>query len=129
MLRQSVSHPTSDPCQQDALLKVTGFLSRHCHEKTDLSQVADGVHLSEEDVDALFRRFKGKSAADALLEYKLNGLCNRLGSDLESPIETLMEECGLNPGADSCAAFERSFGITVQEYRRQYRVITRKGTA
>lgn len=111
------------------LLKVSSYLSSHYHKKADLAQVAESVRLSEEDLDALFRRFKGKSAADVLLRYKLNGLCNRLGSDLEKPIEELMVACGLSPGADCYAAFEKAFGITIHEYRRQYRAISRRDNA
>ena len=71
-------------------MKVSSYLARHYHENADLAQAAAGIRLSEDDLDALFRRFKGKSAADVLLQYKLNGLCNRLGVDLERPVDELM---------------------------------------
>jgi transcriptional regulator GlxA family with amidase domain len=98
-------------------------MSHHYHEKVDISEVAEGLQLAEGDIDALFRQFKGKSAADALLQYKLNGLCDRLGSDMERPIEELMIECGLTPNDRIYIIFETHFGMSIHEYRRKYRAI------
>jgi transcriptional regulator GlxA family with amidase domain len=99
-------------------------MSHHYHEKANVFEVAEGLQLAEEDIDALFRQFKGQSAADALLQYKLNGLCDRLGSDMERPIEELMIECGLAPSGRIYAIFEAHFGMSIHEYRRQYRTIS-----
>jgi transcriptional regulator GlxA family with amidase domain len=99
-------------------------MSHHYHEKANISEVAEGLQLAEEYIDALFRQFKGKSAADALITYKLNGLCDRLGSNMESPIEELMIECGLAPSGRIYAIFEVHFGMSIHEYRRQYRAIS-----
>jgi transcriptional regulator GlxA family with amidase domain len=96
----------------------------HYHEKANISEVAEGLQLAEEDIDDLFRQFKGQSATDALLTYKLNGLCDLLGSDMEKPIEELMIECGLAPSSRVYDVFEAHFGMSIHEYRRQYRTIS-----
>ncbi len=124
MSRNSTSDPENHIHQQNTLLKVANYLSQHYREQTNITQISEIIQVAEEEIDALFRRYKGKSAADALLQYKLNGLCDRLGENLSKPIEELMIECGLNPSNDSYAAFKKYFGISIHEYRQQYHSIS-----
>lgn len=122
------SHPPNCSDEQQILLKAIKHISRNFGDTIDLARLANNVGLTEQGLDSLFQKYKGKSAADALLDCRLKALCDRLGSQPHQPIEDLIADCGLSTGDETHSTFERIFGITIEDYRRQYHAIAMRNS-
>lgn len=78
-------------------------------------------------IETAFDIYKGKTTHQALLEYRLNRLCDLMFKDPSEEIGSQIDQCGLASGLNSgLAAFQRTnrqftacFGIDLIGYHQQ----------
>ena len=78
-------------------------------------------------IETAFDLYKGKTANQALLEYRLNRLCDLMSKDPSQEISKQINDCGLGAEVDPrVASFEETnlqfiacFGIDLIEYHQQ----------
>ena len=83
--------------------------------------------ISTPQIETAFDFYKGKTANQALLEYRLNRLCDLMSKDPSQDIGEQIQYCGLNANLSSwMAAFAETnhhfiayFGIDLVEYQQQ----------
>jgi len=78
-------------------------------------------------IETAFDLYKGKTANQALLEYRLNRLCDLMSKDPSQDIGQQINDCGLNAKihswvtafAETNLQFIACFGIDLIEYHQQ----------
>ena len=85
------------------------------------------LRISVLHIETAFDRYKGKTANQALLEYRLNRLCDLMSKDPSQDIGDQIKHCGLSPKIKPWMAsftetnlqFIDCFGIDLIEYHQQ----------
>jgi hypothetical protein len=70
-------------------------------------------------IETAFDTYKGKTAMQALLEYRLNRLCDLMAEDPSGEIHSQIKWCGLDEFASANDAFISHFGIDIVEFHQQ----------
>ena len=103
------------------------YFSEHYHEPFTIPELSRHVGISLLHIETAFDRCKGKTTNQALLDYRLNRLCDQMGHDPSADINVQICRCGLNAEANhALAAFAQTnhqfitcFGIDLIEYHQQ----------
>jgi hypothetical protein len=69
-------------------------------------------------IETAFDTYKGKTAMQALLEYRLNRLCDLMAENPSGEIHSQIQWCGLEEFANTNDAFIAHFGIDIVEFHR-----------
>lgn len=112
---------------QKIVLAVTHYFSEHYHEPITIPDLRRPLSLSLLQIETAFDIYKRKTASQALLEYRLNRLCDLICRDPRQEIGRQINLCGLNPeSSTSLTSYARTngqfiacFGIDLMEYHRQ----------
>jgi len=126
------AHPLETFEQQRIVLAVIHFFSKHYHEPITIPDLSRPLGISLLHIETAFDLYKGKTAHQSLLEYRLNRLCDLIGSDPSQEIEQQISHCGLRstPGSNESAfsetdeRFVACFGIGLVEYHQQCSLAT-----
>jgi transcriptional regulator GlxA family with amidase domain len=105
--------------QCDIVLLATKYFSSNFACAISIPKMADHLQISLEDIEYAFDAYKRKTAAQALLEYRLNRLCDQMYDNPEEEISPQMTRCGLVDFKSTNTAFESCFGIDIVEYHKQ----------
>jgi hypothetical protein len=81
--------------------------------------MAEQLQIPLEDIEYAFDAYKRKTTAKALLEYRLNRLCDKMSKNPAEEISLQITRCGLADFKGTNAEFESCFGIDIVEYHKQ----------
>ena len=81
--------------------------------------MAENLHIPLEVIEFAFDNHRKTTVTQALLEYRLNRLCDQMNDDPSGEITDQMRRCGLDSVEHTNTAFERYFGIDIVEYHQQ----------
>ena len=120
-------HPLELFEQHRVVLAVIHYFSEHYHESIAIPGISRVLGISLLHIETAFDLYKGKTANQALLEYRLNRLCDLIGRDPSQEIGEQIRCCGLSsefsPGLASFTEtndqFIECFGIDLIEYHQQ----------
>jgi transcriptional regulator GlxA family with amidase domain len=110
------------PCQLEqceVVLEVTKYFSSNYSSAIHIPEMADKIQIPLEEIEYAFDAYKRKTAAQALLNYRLNRLCDRMSENPSEEINEQMTRCGLVDFQSTSTAFESCFGIDIVEYHKQ----------
>lgn len=121
------AHPLDRYEQHKIILAVTQYFSEHYQEPIAIPGLGKQLGISLLHIETAFDVHKGKTANQALLEYRLNRLCDQMGKDPSQDINTQISQCGLGSNENhplACFAqtnhhFIACFGIDLIEYHQQ----------
>ena len=120
-------HPLETFEQHRVVLAVIHYFSEQYHKPITIPEMSRLLGISLLHIETAFDLYKGKTANQALLEYRLNRLCDLIGRDPSQEIGEQIRCCGLSseisPGLDSFTEtndrFIECFGIDLIEYHQQ----------
>lgn len=103
----------------ERLFRVTDYIYENHSERITLSDVAKNVHLSDYYLSHLIKTFTGLSFQDYLNFARIEE-SEKLLLGTDKSISFIAEECGFSAVRYYTKFFERWFGVTPKEYRKQY---------
>ncbi len=120
-------HPLETFEQHRVVLAVIHYFSEQYHKPIAIPEMSRLLGISLLHIETAFDLYKGKTVNQALLEYRLNRLCDLIGRDPSQEIGEQIRCCGLSseisPGLDSFTEtndrFIDSFGIDLIAYHQQ----------
>lgn len=109
------------------ILAVLHYFSERYREPITIPGLSRQLGISLVHIETAFDIHKGKTTNQALLEYRLNRLCDQMFRNPSEEIGTQINQCGLAAGLSSgLAAFQRTnrqfiacFGIDLVGYHQQ----------
>jgi AraC-like DNA-binding protein len=109
------------------VLGVIHYFSEHYAQALTIPRLSRDIGVSLIHIETAFDRHKGKTANQALLDYRLSRLCDLMMRQPEQEISDQLRRCGL--GLEFTSDFEafhvtneqfiQSFGIDLIEYHQQ----------
>lgn len=109
------------------MLAVLHYFSEHYPEPITIPGLSRQLGISLVHIEIAFDVHKGITTNHALLEYRLNRLCDLMHRDPSCEISVQINQCGLGSGPKSALAdfhrtnhqFIASFGIDLIAYHQQ----------
>lgn len=120
-------HPIDAFEEHRVLLAVLHYFSEHFQEPVTIPDVSRQLGISLVHIETAFDLHKGITANQALLEYRLNRLCDLMHREPTADISSQISRCGLS-SQEACglADFQRTdqqfiacFGIDLIAYHQQ----------
>jgi len=102
--------------------KTQTWLSGHLHEKLDINQVADHLHMSTRNFTRVFSRETGMPPAKFIERLRVETARKYL-EDTDISIERIAELCGLGGLVTMRRTFIRHLMTTPSDYRRAFRTV------
>jgi len=115
----TLPHPLHRLEQYQVVLEVVRYFSKHYSEAICIPVMADHLFIPLEQIEFSFDRHRRTTATQALLEYRLNRLCDQMSEDPAGAISKQVRSCGLGSPGHTNAAFENYFGIGIIDYHKQ----------
>jgi AraC-like DNA-binding protein len=120
-------HPLESYEQHKIILAVVHYFSEHYNEAITIPGLSKQLGISLLHIETAFDLYKGKTANQALLEYRLNRLCDLMSKDPSQEIGEQIKDCGLSAKvspwvasfAETNTQFIACFGIDLIEYHQQ----------
>lgn len=112
-------HPLDQLDEQKIVLAVIKHFSEHYPESFSIPEMSKDIGISLTLIETAFDDYKGKSANQALLEYRLNRLCDHMANDPSQEIHIQIHDCGLVSFAKTNIDFIEQFGIDLVEFHEQ----------
>lgn len=120
-------HPLDAFDEHRIVLSVIHYFSEHFSAPITIPSLSGQLGISLLHIETAFDLYKGTTANEALLEYRLNRLCDVMSRHPSREIGKQINECGLAFGsAPARIAFCRTnqqfidhFGIDLVEYHQQ----------
>ena len=81
--------------------------------------MAEHLRIALEQIEYSFDTCRRKTVVQALLDYRLNRLCDQMSEHPGEEIGEHMKRCGLLSVLEASLAFEACFGLDIAEYRLQ----------
>ena len=100
--------------------KTQTWLSGHLHEKLDINQVADHLHMSTRNFTRVFHRQTGMPPAKFIEKLRIETARKYL-EDTDISLERIAEQCGLGGLVSMRRTFLRHLMTTPSDYRRAFR--------
>ncbi len=100
--------------------KAQTWLSEHLHEKLDISQVADHMHMSTRHFTRVFHQQTGMPPAKFIEKLRIE-TARKFLEDTDIPLERIAEQCGLGGLVSMRRTFLRHLLTTPSDYRRSFR--------
>ena len=105
------------------VLAVHHYFAEHYTDPIAIPEVSQNLRISLVHIETAFDRHKGLTATQALLEYRLNRLCDQMHRNPAEAIEVQINHCGLGTGLSAVSRtdhqFVTCFGIDLIGYRQQ----------
>lgn len=120
-------HPLDTFDEHRIVLNVIHYFSEHFSNPFTIPCMSGQLGISLLHIETAFDLYKGTTANEALLEYRLNRLCDLMSRDPSRDIGKQISECGLAFGSGPTRAlfcrtneqFITHFGIDLVEYHQQ----------
>lgn len=116
-------HPLDAYEGHKILIAVHRYFAEHYRNPIVIPEISQSLGISLIHIETAFDLHKGLTATQALLEYRLNRLCDHMHRDPSEEIEVQIDRCGLGSGQ---TAFSRTdhqfiacFGIDLIAYHQQ----------
>lgn len=103
----------------ERLRRVTDYIYENHAQKITLSEVAENVHLSDYYLSHLIKTFTGLSFQEYLNFARVEESEKLLLGTTKS-VSVIAEECGFSAARYYTKFFQKWFGVTPGEYRKQY---------
>jgi AraC-like DNA-binding protein len=113
------AHPIEQLDRHKIVLEVVKYFSDHYPESFTIPSMSKDLGISLIHVETAFDNYKGKTACRALLEYRLNRLCDHMAKDPSNEIHRQIQECGLSAFEETNLEFDDQFGIDLVEFHKQ----------
>ena len=81
--------------------------------------MSDHIQITLEQIEYAFDKYRKTTATQALLEYRLNRLCDQMCKNPSEEISEQIIRCGLIEFQSTDLAFETYFGIDLVEFHKQ----------
>ncbi len=105
------------------VLAVHHYFAEHYPDPIAIPEVSHNLGISLVHIETAFDRHKGRTATQALLEYRLNRLCDQMHRDPSEDITAQIDHCGLGSGLTAFGRTDRQFmacfGIDLIAYHQQ----------
>jgi AraC-like DNA-binding protein len=113
--------------EHSILVAVFHYFSIHYREPITIPALSKQLGISLLHIEIAFDLYKGSTANQALLEYRLNRLCDLMHRDPAAEISVQISQCGLGSAENAVLAdfqrtnqqFMASFGISLVAYHQQ----------
>jgi len=112
-------HPLGQLDSHAIVLVVTEYFAAHYPEIITIPHLSHQLGISLLHIETAFDSYKGKTTVQALLEYRLNRLCDRMAKEPSSEIRLQIQDCGLESFLRTNTDFIEQFGIDILEYHQQ----------
>ncbi|MEY3749735.1 MAG: hypothetical protein RLZZ11_873 [Cyanobacteriota bacterium] len=112
-------HPLGQLDSHAIVLAVTEYFAAHYPEIITIPHLSHQLGISLLHIETAFDSYKGKTTIQALLEYRLNRLCDRMAKEPSSEIRLQIQDCGLESFLRTNTDFIEQFGIDILEYHQQ----------
>jgi AraC-like DNA-binding protein len=109
------------------VLGLIHYFSEHYQQAFTIPRLSHDIDISLIHIETAFDQYKGKTASQALLDYRLSRLCDWMSREPGEEISAQLKKCGL--GLELNSDFEafyvtnekfiQSFGIDLVEYHQQ----------
>lgn len=99
--------------------RMTNYIYEHFGEKLSLDDIANSGNISRSTCIRLFNEYTGKSPIDFLNSYRLE-VSSQLLKDKKRRITDIAQECGFTQQSYYNRMFRKEFGLTPNEYRKQF---------
>ncbi|KEA65493.1 Transcriptional regulator, AraC family [Marinobacterium lacunae] len=110
------SNTLASPAIDQRILAVRNYIDQHFSDPIPLSTLGSLVHLSQRQLNTLFRREYGCSPSDYLLRVRMEHARSWLISS-EDSIQRVAERSGYSNLAAFSDRFKRHFGLSPRHYR------------
>jgi transcriptional regulator GlxA family with amidase domain len=110
--------PVYEP--QHIAQKAKAWLNDHLHEKLDINQVAEHMHMSTRNFTRVFSKQTGMPPAKFIEKLRVEAARKYL-EDTDISIERVSEQCGLGGLVNMRRTFLRHLNTTPSDYRRSFR--------
>lgn len=108
------------PRDRARLQKVLDHLHRHYDQPLRLAPLCDLVHLTESQLQRIFRRSARMSISAYVMQLRLGQACQQL-VQTDRTIAQIAGACGFSDAADLARRFRRARGQTPTAYRATFR--------
>lgn len=108
------------PRDRARLQKVLDYLHAHYAEPVRLAPLCDLVHLTESQLQRVFKRSARMSISAYVLQLRLGRACQML-IQTDSPVGLIATECGFSDAADFARRFRKSRNMTPTAFRSAIR--------
>lgn len=99
--------------------RMTNYIYEHFGEKLSLDDIANAGNISRSTCIRLFNEYTGKSPIDFLNSYRLE-VSSQFLKDKKRRITDIAQECGFTQQSYYNRMFRKEFGLTPNEYRKQW---------
>lgn len=113
--REIISYDSHDKIN-DCML----YLKEHCNEDIDIKSIVEKRNLGYETFRHRFKKLYGMSPKNFILLHRLQKSCDLLIYSDKSCID-ISYECGFSNSAQFSNFFKRQYGISPQQYRKNYK--------
>ncbi|MBS4900253.1 MAG: AraC family transcriptional regulator [Clostridiales bacterium] len=103
--------------------RMLSFIYDYFSDKVTLDDIAGSGRVSRSTCIRLFHEYTGKSPIDFLNSYRLEVSAQLLTSG-RRPITDISQDCGFSQQSYYNKMFRKEFGMTPNEYRKKYTVIS-----
>lgn len=110
--------PAYEP--QHIAQKTKSWLGDHLHQKLDINQVADEMHMSTRNFTRVFHKQTGMPPAKFIEKLRVETARKYL-EDTDITLERIAEQCGLGGLVNMRRTFLRHLMTTPSDYRRSFR--------
>ena len=101
------------------MLEVVRYFSKHYGELISIPVMAEQLQIQLEQIELAFDHHRQTTTTQALLEYRLNRLCDEMSEHPCGAINEQVHHCGLGSVPSTNNAFEQCFGIDLQDFHQQ----------
>lgn len=101
------------------MLEVVRYFSKHYGEVISIPVMAERLQIQLEQIEIAFDSHRQTTTTQALLEYRLNRLCDQMSAHPRGAINDQVRHCGLGSVQATNSAFEQCFGIDLQDFHQQ----------
>ncbi len=108
------------PRDRARLQKVLDHLHAHYHEPVRLAPLCDLVHLTESQLQRVFKRSAHESISAYVLQLRLGQACQML-MQTDQPVGLIATECGFSDAADLARRFRKARKMTPTAFRAAIR--------
>lgn len=108
------------PRDRVRLQKVLDHLHSQYHQPVRLKPLCDLVHLTESQLQRIFKRSARMSISAYVMQLRLGRACQML-VQTESAVGRIATECGFSDSADFARRFRKARGTTPSAYRTTFR--------
>lgn len=108
------------PRDRVRLQKVLDHLHAHYDEPVRLAPLCDLVHLTESQLQRVFKRSARMSISAYVLQLRLGRACQLL-MQTDSPVGVIATECGFSDAADFARRFRKARNMTPTAFRAALR--------